>query len=134
MPHSIDDLRSHLFDTLAALKDKDKPMDLDRARAVADVARVIVDSAKVEVDFLKVTRAVKSTDFLPVTYRPTAAERIASIPTSAGALTAGASEKCMLCGCKLTTPYLIERGLCGSCSDRPDAHDLKPAVGGRRAR
>lgn len=29
-------------------------MDLDRARAVADVARVIIDSAKVEVEFAKV--------------------------------------------------------------------------------
>ena len=65
MPKTIDDLRTHLFEALAALKDKDKPMDLDRARAVADVARVIVDSAKVEVDFLRVTGAVKSTGFLP---------------------------------------------------------------------
>lgn len=40
-------------------------MDLDRARAIADVARVIVDSAKVEVDFLKVTGAIRSTGFLP---------------------------------------------------------------------
>jgi len=63
--NNIDDLRAHLFDTLKALKDKDKPMDLDRARAVADVARVIVDSAKVEVDFLKVTGAIRSTNFLP---------------------------------------------------------------------
>lgn len=61
----IDDLRNHLFETLEALKDDDKPMDLDRARAIADVARVIVDSAKVEVDFLKVTGAVRSTGFLP---------------------------------------------------------------------
>lgn len=66
MPQNkIDDLRNHLFETLEALKDKDEPMDLDRARAVADVARVIVDSAKVEVDFLKVTGGTKSTDFLP---------------------------------------------------------------------
>lgn len=66
MPRNkIDDLRNHLFETLEALKDTDTPMDLDRARAVADVARVIVDSAKVEVDFLKVTGATKSTDFLP---------------------------------------------------------------------
>lgn len=65
MPNNIDDLRTHLFDTLKALKDKEKPMDLDRARAVADVARVIVDSAKVEVDFLKVTGAIRSTSFLP---------------------------------------------------------------------
>jgi hypothetical protein len=65
MKNKIDDLRNHLFETLEALKDKEDPMDLDRARAVADVARVIVDSAKVEVDFLKVTGAVRSTGFLP---------------------------------------------------------------------
>jgi hypothetical protein len=40
-------------------------MDIDRAKAIADVARVIVDSAKVEVDFLKVTGASRSTTFLP---------------------------------------------------------------------
>jgi len=61
----IDDLRKHLFDTLAALKDKTQPMDLDRAKAVADIGRVIVDSAKVEVQFLQVTGALKSTGFLP---------------------------------------------------------------------
>lgn len=65
MPHNIEDLRAHLFDTLKALKDKERPMDLDRARAVADVARVLVESAKIEVDFLKVTGALKSTGFLP---------------------------------------------------------------------
>jgi hypothetical protein len=63
--NKIDDLRNHLFETLEALKDEEKPMDLARARAVADVARVIVDSAKIEVDFLKVTGALKCTDFLP---------------------------------------------------------------------
>lgn len=62
---NIDDLRNHLFETLAALKDKDDPMDLDRARAVADVAKVIIESAKVEVAFLNVTGAIKSTGFLP---------------------------------------------------------------------
>lgn len=65
MPNNVDDLRKHLFETLAGLKDKTAPMDLDRARAVADVARVLVDTAKVEVEFLKVTGGVKSTDFLP---------------------------------------------------------------------
>lgn len=63
--NKLDDLRNHLFETLEALKDEDKPMDLDRARAVADVARVIVESAKVEVNFLKVTGAARSTSFLP---------------------------------------------------------------------
>lgn len=63
--NKIDDLRDHLFETLEALKDEDKPMDVERAKAVADVARVIVESAKVEVDFLKVTGASRSTNFLP---------------------------------------------------------------------
>lgn len=63
--NKIDDLRDHLFETLEALKDDEKPMDLDRARAVAEVAKVIVESAKVEVSFLKVTGAVRSTNFLP---------------------------------------------------------------------
>jgi hypothetical protein len=61
----INDLRDHLFATLEALQDEDKPMDLDRARTIAEVSKVIVDSAKVEVDFLKVTGAVRSTGFLP---------------------------------------------------------------------
>jgi hypothetical protein len=65
MKNKIDDLRNHLFETLEALKDKEEPMDLDRARAIADVAKVLVESAKVEVDFLKVTGAARSTDFLP---------------------------------------------------------------------
>lgn len=64
--NKIDDLRNHLFETLEALKDEDKPMDLDRARAVAEVAKVIVESAKVEVNFLKVTGAIRSTNFLPM--------------------------------------------------------------------
>lgn len=63
--NKIQDLRDHLFETLEALKDEDKPMDLGRAKAIADVAKVIVESAKVEVGFLKVTGALKSTDFLP---------------------------------------------------------------------
>jgi hypothetical protein len=51
----INTLRSALFETLAALKDKDKPMDLDRARAICDVSQTIINSAKVEVDFVKAT-------------------------------------------------------------------------------
>ena len=64
--NKISDLRDHLFETLEALKDDEKPMELARARAIADVARVIVESSKVEVNFLQVTGALRSTDFLPV--------------------------------------------------------------------
>ncbi|OFW05668.1 MAG: hypothetical protein A3H96_11445 [Acidobacteria bacterium RIFCSPLOWO2_02_FULL_67_36] len=63
--NKIGDLRDHLFETLEALKDAENPMDVTRAKAIADVARVLVDSAKVEVEFLKTTGALRSTDFLP---------------------------------------------------------------------
>lgn len=63
--NKIDDLRDHLFETLEALKDEDKPMALDRAAAIADVARAVIESAKAEVEFLKVTGEVQSTDFFP---------------------------------------------------------------------
>ena len=65
MKNKISDLRNHLFETLEALKDEEKPMDLARARAIADVSRVLVDSDKVEVEFLKVTGGLRSTGFLP---------------------------------------------------------------------
>lgn len=52
MKNKIDDLRNHLFATIEALSDPDKPMDLDRAKAIADVAQVIINSAKVEVDYI----------------------------------------------------------------------------------
>ncbi len=55
MNNNISTVRQALLDTLADLRNRDNPMEIERARAVADVARVIVDSAKVEVDYLKVT-------------------------------------------------------------------------------
>jgi hypothetical protein len=55
MKNKITDLRNHLFSVIEGLLDEDNPMDLDRAKAVADVASVIVESAKVEVSFIKVT-------------------------------------------------------------------------------
>ena len=52
---NIDELRRHLFETLAALKDKDKPMEIERAKAVSEVAQTIINSAKVEVEYAKAT-------------------------------------------------------------------------------
>jgi len=51
--NKISDLRDHLFETLEDLKDKDAPMDLDRARAIRDVAQTLINAAKVEVDYLR---------------------------------------------------------------------------------
>lgn len=54
MSNTIADLREHLFATLRDLRSKDAPMDIDRARAVSEVAKTIIDSAKVEVDHMRV--------------------------------------------------------------------------------
>lgn len=64
MKNKITDLRNHLFAALEGLMDEENPMDLDRARAVADVAAVIIQSAKVEVEFLKATGHDSTTGFL----------------------------------------------------------------------
>lgn len=58
MKNKIEDLRNHLFATLEGLTDVDNPMDLERAKAVADVAQVIINSAKVEVDFISKTGGI----------------------------------------------------------------------------
>lgn len=65
MKNKIEDLRNHLFATIEGLMDEEKPMDIDRAKAVADVAQVIVNSAKVEVDFLRALGKDKGTGFIP---------------------------------------------------------------------
>lgn len=53
-PH-INTLREHLLGTLADLRNRQDPMEPDRARALAQVAGVLVDTARVEVDYIKAT-------------------------------------------------------------------------------
>ena len=65
MPKKIEDLRDHLFATLEALRNKENPMELNRARAVAAVAQVVIDSARVEVELAKVTGARVGSGFIP---------------------------------------------------------------------
>lgn len=62
-PKTVNDLREHLFATLEALKDKDNPMEIERARAVSDIAQVIINTAKVEIEYLKVNGGGES-DFI----------------------------------------------------------------------
>jgi hypothetical protein len=65
MKNRIEDLRNHLFATLEALQDDDKPMDLARAKAISEVAQTIINSAKVEVDFINaVGGKVPTTGFI----------------------------------------------------------------------
>lgn len=69
--NKIEDLRGILFDTLRDLRDKEKPMEIERAKAVAEVAREIVNSAKVEVDHMKVAGG-KGSGFIAVEEKPSA--------------------------------------------------------------
>lgn len=64
--NKIEDLRDHLFETLEALKDSDKPLDeeIKRAKAVCEVSKEIIDSARVEVQHAKVLNEMVGSDFL----------------------------------------------------------------------
>lgn len=68
MKNRIEDLRNHLFAAIEGLMDEEKPMDIERAKAVADLAQVAINSAKVEVDYLRalehVPQNVKGTGFM----------------------------------------------------------------------
>lgn len=70
MKNKIEDLRNHLFVTIEGLLDPDKPMELDRAKAVAEVAQVMINSAKVEVDMVKAMGAANGTGFLQIGQEP----------------------------------------------------------------
>lgn len=62
---TIDDLRGMMFETLQALKDKENPMEIERAIAIKEVAQVIVNSAKVEVEHMRIAGGTGS-GFIPV--------------------------------------------------------------------
>lgn len=65
MSNDVQALRGLLFDTLRDLRDKEKPMEVDRARAISDVAKVLVESAKVEVEHMKLTNS-NGSGFIPI--------------------------------------------------------------------
>jgi hypothetical protein len=51
----LQDLRDHLFATLESLSDEDKPMEIERAKAVVSTAQAIIETARVEVKYIEVT-------------------------------------------------------------------------------
>lgn len=55
MSNTIEQVRDELMATLRDLRNRENPMDIDRAKAVAQVASVMVESAKVEVLYLQTT-------------------------------------------------------------------------------
>lgn len=66
MKNNIEDLRNHLFATIEGLLDEEKPLDIERAKAVAQVSQQLIETAKVEVKMLEVTGAIKGTGFLQI--------------------------------------------------------------------
>ena len=65
MKNKIGDMRNLMFETIEGLLDKDEPLEIKRAEAVAKVGTVIVNSAKVEVDFMKALGLdVETSDFI----------------------------------------------------------------------
>lgn len=61
---TIDSLYGVMFETLQALRDKDKPMDIERATAIKDMCQVIVNTAKVDVDYTRATGG-QGSGFIP---------------------------------------------------------------------
>jgi len=53
MKNKIEDLRNHLFVCIENIMDEDKNFDIERARAVSDIAQTIINSAKVEIQYLE---------------------------------------------------------------------------------
>jgi hypothetical protein len=51
----MDDLRNHLFAALEALADDEKPLDIQRSKAICEVAQTLINSAKVEVQYVEAT-------------------------------------------------------------------------------
>lgn len=70
MKNRIEDLRNHLFAALEALADEDKPMEIERAKAISDVAQTIINSAKVEVDYMKPVGGRPVSGFIPNETQP----------------------------------------------------------------
>lgn len=81
MKNKIEDLRNHLFATLEDLRDKDKPLDIERAEAIAKVAQVIVNSATLEVKFMNAAGGRNTgTNFIPLEDKTQPAGAVAGAP------------------------------------------------------
>lgn len=62
--NKLQDVRDHLFAALEGLADKDEPLEVSRAKAIASVAQVIINTAKLELDFKRATgNESKESDF-----------------------------------------------------------------------
>jgi len=94
----ITTLRTTLFETLEKLKSGG--IEIDKARAINDVAQTIINTAKTEIDFLRVTGG-KGTGFIPdITLTPLAGNKPSLVPPALPGLTdqlAGANVRTHRC-------------------------------------
>lgn len=67
---TIATLREHLFTTIRGLTNKSDPMDIERARAVGDIAQTIINSAKVELEAIKLSGNATGSGFIPLEAPP----------------------------------------------------------------
>lgn len=119
MTHNIEDLRNHLFAALDGLADPKQPMEVERARAIADVARVIVDSAKAEIQLLHATGARRAgTEFMPI---PVSEQR---------RLIAPAAGSCPSCGGRMKPETNGNGSLVDRCTNCGRSPVLAPSVPG----
>lgn len=67
MKNKLEDLRNHLFAALEGLSDVEKPLEIERARAISDVAQTIINSAKLELEVIRTCDGrVQASGFFPV--------------------------------------------------------------------
>lgn len=57
MANDIQALRGIIFSALEGLTDKQNPLPIDRAKAIAELSQVVINTAKVELDFMRATKA-----------------------------------------------------------------------------
>ncbi len=80
MRNDINSLRDTLFETLRALRDRDNPIEIDRAKAINDTAQTIINCAKVEVDYMRVSGVKVTGGF--VSQKPQPEKQIQTLRTT----------------------------------------------------
>ncbi|KUM43705.1 hypothetical protein [Pseudomonas sp. EpS/L25] len=64
MKNKLEDLRNHLFVAIEGLLDRENPLEIERAKAVAHVGSVLIETAKVEVKAIEVLGGTGGSGFL----------------------------------------------------------------------
>ena len=80
MSQDITTLRSALFETLDGLRNKENPIEIERARAINEVAQTIINSAKVEIAYMQTT-GKQGSGFIPeLPAADEAGDKITAVP------------------------------------------------------